>query len=96
MGWKLDIAAPVNGRIRKADITALDDVGDILTTARADLFVVPWIGGNAGGTAGGGLVDLALSHADAPATIAARSSAVCAPGTRAWPRLPGPAGHADR
>ena len=38
MTWKLDIVAPVNGRIRRADVTALDDANTVLTTGRADLY----------------------------------------------------------
>jgi hypothetical protein len=39
MGWELEIDAPVNGRIRKADITVLDDAGQPLgPTAQGNLY----------------------------------------------------------
>jgi hypothetical protein len=40
MGWKLDIAAPANGRIHKAEIVVLNDDGKILFTDAADVTAI--------------------------------------------------------
>src|SRR5262249_7397423 len=41
MDWKLDIKAPVNGRIHKATVTVRDDDGKICFTDKADLAAIP-------------------------------------------------------
>jgi putative DNA primase/helicase len=41
MGWKLEVAAPVNGRIHKAEISVLNDDGTVWFTDKADLTVIP-------------------------------------------------------
>jgi putative DNA primase/helicase len=37
MGFRLDVAVPVNGRVRQATITALDEAGKVQFTDRADI-----------------------------------------------------------
>jgi hypothetical protein len=37
MGWRLEISAPVNGRVHKADVLVRDDNGNLLLTDQANL-----------------------------------------------------------